>query len=146
MSTTTPDQPLVGLVMGSDSDWPVMEAAALALVGVPLRRVLRLVQEQRDARYQLLRGYFHGADDDGVSEREQERLATVSLPPQAPAVGRTLGALALHAIGVEVVNLRRSNGQLSTPDDSTVLGAGDTLVLSGHPTALASAEDKLVRG
>jgi 5-(carboxyamino)imidazole ribonucleotide mutase len=31
------DQPLVGLVMGSDSDWPVMEAAALALeeFGVP---------------------------------------------------------------------------------------------------------------
>jgi 5-(carboxyamino)imidazole ribonucleotide mutase len=30
-------QPLVGLVMGSDSDWPVMEAAALALeeFGVP---------------------------------------------------------------------------------------------------------------
>jgi 5-(carboxyamino)imidazole ribonucleotide mutase len=25
------EQPLVGLVMGSDSDWPVMEAAALAL-------------------------------------------------------------------------------------------------------------------
>ncbi|GCD18625.1 N5-carboxyaminoimidazole ribonucleotide mutase [Cellulomonas algicola] len=33
--TTT--QPLVGIVMGSDSDWPVMEAAALALdeFGVP---------------------------------------------------------------------------------------------------------------
>lgn len=31
------DQPLVGLVMGSDSDWPVMEAAAHALeeFGVP---------------------------------------------------------------------------------------------------------------
>ena len=37
MSTTTPDQPLVGVVMGSDSDWPVMEAAALALedFGIP---------------------------------------------------------------------------------------------------------------
>ncbi len=31
------NQPLVGLVMGSDSDWPVMESAALALdeFGVP---------------------------------------------------------------------------------------------------------------
>jgi len=29
--TTTPQAPLVGLVMGSDSDWPVMEAAADAL-------------------------------------------------------------------------------------------------------------------
>ena len=34
---TTATQPLVGLVMGSDSDWPVMEAAAQALeeFGVP---------------------------------------------------------------------------------------------------------------
>ena len=34
---TTTVQPLVGLVMGSDSDWPVMEQAALALeeLGVP---------------------------------------------------------------------------------------------------------------
>ncbi|NNM46419.1 5-(carboxyamino)imidazole ribonucleotide mutase [Knoellia koreensis] len=31
MSDQTPQQPLVGLVMGSDSDWPVMEAAAQAL-------------------------------------------------------------------------------------------------------------------
>ncbi|HET6241101.1 MAG TPA: AIR carboxylase family protein, partial [Arthrobacter sp.] len=31
------DAPLVGLVMGSDSDWPVMEAAAEALAefGIP---------------------------------------------------------------------------------------------------------------
>ena len=37
MSDTEATQPLVGLVMGSDSDWPVMEQAALALeeFGVP---------------------------------------------------------------------------------------------------------------
>ena len=31
-------------------------------------------------------------------------------------------------------------------DGHTVLQGGDTLVLSGHPTALALAEDKLLRG
>ncbi|MDF1481779.1 monovalent cation:proton antiporter-2 (CPA2) family protein [Extensimonas sp. H3M7-6] len=124
----------------------MLASHALALVGVPLRRVLRLVQEQRDARYQLLRGYFHGADDDSVSEREQERLATVSLPPETPAVGRPLGALALHAMGVEVVNLRRSHGRMVEATDDVVLTEGDTLVLSGQPAALALAEDKLLRG
>ncbi|MDR1767699.1 MAG: AIR carboxylase family protein, partial [Propionibacteriaceae bacterium] len=31
------EQPLVGILMGSDSDWPVMEAAGLALgeFGIP---------------------------------------------------------------------------------------------------------------
>ena len=119
---------------------------ALALVGVPMRRVIRLVQDQREARYQLLRGYFHGADDDTVNERDQARLVTVTLPPEAQTLGQNLGHLALHAMGVQVVNLRRSSGHLSAPNDDTVLGAGDTLVLSGHPTALASAEDKLMRG
>ena len=54
--------------------------------------------------------------------------------------------MALHAMGVQVVNLRHSSGHMSTPEDHTVLMAGDTLVLSGHPTALASAQDKLLRG
>ncbi|HRC39862.1 MAG TPA: cation:proton antiporter, partial [Rubrivivax sp.] len=44
---------------------------ALALVGVPMRKVIRQTQEARDARYGLLRGYFHGADDDTVAELSQ---------------------------------------------------------------------------
>ncbi|MFC0582030.1 5-(carboxyamino)imidazole ribonucleotide mutase [Micrococcoides hystricis] len=37
MSTVSSEQPLVGLVMGSDSDWPTMEAAGQALseFGIP---------------------------------------------------------------------------------------------------------------
>jgi CPA2 family monovalent cation:H+ antiporter-2 len=46
----------------------MLASHALALVGVPMRRVIRVVQDQRDARYNLLRGYFHGADDDTVDE------------------------------------------------------------------------------
>lgn len=119
---------------------------ALALVGVPMRRVLRLVQDQREARYNLLRGYFHGADDDTASERDQERLATVTLPPGAGTIGRPLSELPLHAMGVRAVNLRHKDGRSSTPTDDSVLAEGDTLVISGHPTALALAEDALLRG
>ena len=46
----------------------MLASHALALVGVPMRRVIRIVQDQRDARYNLLRGYFHGADDNTVDE------------------------------------------------------------------------------
>ena len=124
----------------------MLASHALALVGVPMRRVLRLVQDQRDARYNLLRGYFHGADDDTVAERDQERMATITLPPGARTLGKPLGDLALHAMGVRVVNLRHGNGRMSAVQDATVLAEGDTLVLSGHPTALALAEDRLLRG
>ncbi|CAN7634756.1 monovalent cation:proton antiporter-2 (CPA2) family protein [Acidovorax sp. LjRoot129] len=124
----------------------MLASHALALVGVPMRRVLRLVQDQRDARYNLLRGYFHGADDDTANERDQERLFTISLPPGATALGQSLGQLALSAMGVRVVNLRRSNGHMSSAVDGALLAAGDTLVLSGQPAALILAEDKLLRG
>jgi CPA2 family monovalent cation:H+ antiporter-2 len=118
----------------------------LALVGVPMRRVLRTVQEQRDARYSLLRGYFHGADDDTVSERDQERLVSVTLPSGAGCLGKTLQHMTLHAVGVQVVSVRHNSGHVGPADDSAALKEGDTLVLSGHPEALALAEDKLLRG
>lgn len=124
----------------------MLASHALALVGVPMRRVLRLVQEQRDARYNLLRGYFHGSDDDTLHEREQERLATVTLPSEAGALGRVLSHLKLAAEGVRVVSLRRSNGRIVDPASDPSLEDGDTLVLSGRPEPLAMAEQILLKG
>jgi CPA2 family monovalent cation:H+ antiporter-2 len=123
----------------------MLASHALALVGVPMRRVIRVVQAQRDARYNLLRGYFHGADDDTVNELEQERLSTLTLPAAIHALGKPLAALALHAMGVRVVSLRRSSGETVPASDDAILANGDTLVLSGTPEALALAEDKLLR-
>ena len=90
----------------------MLASHALALVGVPMRRVIRIVQDQRDARYNLLRGYFHGADDDTVDDMH-ERLSSFTLPLGAKSIGKPLGHLALHALGVRVVNLRRSSGVMS---------------------------------
>jgi len=123
----------------------MLASHALALVGVPMRRVIRVVQEQRDARYNLLRGYFRGADDDTVNELDEERLSTVTLPLGIKPVGQLLDAVLLAASGVRVVSLRRSNGRVASVHDDTVLEGGDTLVLSGKPEALAMAEKKLLR-
>jgi CPA2 family monovalent cation:H+ antiporter-2 len=122
----------------------MLASHALALVGVPMRRVIRVVQDQRDARYGLLRGYFHGADDDTVDELQTARLLSVTLPPGVACVGQTLGQQALHAVGVTVVSLRRASGAVTKPVETLVLGAGDTLVLAGLPEPLALAEDKLM--
>jgi CPA2 family monovalent cation:H+ antiporter-2 len=122
----------------------MLASHALALVGVPMRRVIRVVQDQRDARYSLLRGWFHGADDDTADELQQARLHSVTLPPAGACDGQTLGAQALHAVGVQVVSVRRATGAVTTPDDALVLSGGDTLVLSGLPEPLALAEAKLL--
>lgn len=122
----------------------MLASHALALMGVPMRRVLRVVQDQRDARYGLLRGYFHGADDDTLDERQQARLLSVSLPSSAASLGETLGAMNLPAVGVSVVSVRRVTGVVSHPEEDLRLASGDTLVLSGLPQALALAEERLL--
>ena len=124
----------------------MLASHALALVGVPMRRVIRVVQDQRDKRYNLLRGYFRGADDDTADEHDEERLSTVTLPVANKSAGQTLASLVLHRLHVRAVSLRRSDGKTLEPQDDTVLAGGDTLVLSGKPEALAIAEEKILRG
>jgi monovalent cation:H+ antiporter-2, CPA2 family len=126
----------------------MLASHALALVGVPMRRVIRVVQEQRDARYGLLRGYFHGADDDNADTHEQARLQTLNVPSVSPWLGQPLSALGLDSRGIRLMSLRR-NGQawkaaeLETQDFT--LQEGDALVLSGTPAALSKMETKLLK-
>ncbi len=122
----------------------MLASHALALVGVPMRRVIRVVQDQREARYGLLRGYFHGADDDTHDELGNMRLHSVTLTAVCGCIGQTLADQALHAVGVSVASVRRASGAVTRPDDDLLLAVGDTLVLSGLPEPLARAEDKLL--
>ncbi|HEV6964264.1 cation:proton antiporter [Roseateles sp.] len=122
----------------------MLASHALALVGVPMRRVIRITRDARDKRYGLLRGYFHGADDDTAEEMDQARLATITLPQASAWQGEALGVLALPALGVHVVSIRRASGGVAQSDDALVLAGGDTLVVSGAPPALALAEQKLL--
>ncbi|MBU2410585.1 MAG: NAD-binding protein, partial [Gammaproteobacteria bacterium] len=121
----------------------MLASHALALIGVPMRRVIRVAQDQRDARYSLLRGYFHGADDDTADEVEHERLNSFTVTQGTPAVGRRLAELSLQGMGVRIASLRRKNGKIADTIDDTVLADGDTLVLSGKAGALALAIERL---
>jgi monovalent cation:H+ antiporter-2, CPA2 family len=123
----------------------MLASHALALVGVPMRRVIRIVQDQRDARYNLLRGYFHGADDDSLDELHQERLSPVTLPLGARVVGQTVGHLALELADVRVVSIRRSSGKVVAVSSDPLIQDGDTLVLSGKVDALAMATQMLLK-
>ena len=96
----------------------MLASQALVLAGVPIRRVFRLVQDQRAARYGLLRGYFHGADDDSVDELELQRLSSVTLTQDSDCVGRVLGdILRTHELKVIIVSVRRASGAVVDPSD-----------------------------
>jgi CPA2 family monovalent cation:H+ antiporter-2 len=118
---------------------------ALVLLGIPLSRVVKRVREQRDQRYQLLRGYFHSTgDDDDVEEEAHERLHSVPLHPGAAGAGRTLEELGLQPLGVEVTAVRRRGIRGADPSPGMRLQAGDVVVLRGIPDALDLAERRLL--
>jgi CPA2 family monovalent cation:H+ antiporter-2 len=118
---------------------------ALVLLGIPLSRVVKRVREQRDQRYQLLRGYFHSTgDEDDVEEEAHERLHSVPLHPGAAGAGRTLEELGLQPLGVEVTAVRRRGIRGADPSPGMRLQAGDVVVLRGIPDALDLAERRLL--
>lgn len=124
----------------------MLASHALALVGVPMRRVLRIVQGQRDARYNLLRGYFHGADDNSADELHQEHLTSLTLPTDAACIGKQLSHLTVLLMEVRIVSLRRKGGKVVSVMLDPVIEDGDTLVLSGKTESLLLAEQKLRLG
>ena len=124
---------------------------ALALAGVPMRRVVRIMREQREQRYGMLRGYFRGADDSSDDEMAEARLQTFVLPTSV--AGRALTDLLADLLAdlppgageLRPAGLRRSDGSPVPPGEQTPLQGGETLVLSGKAEALARAE-KVLRG
>ena len=121
----------------------MLASHALALVGVPMRRVIRIIQEQRDSRYSLLRGYFHGADDDSVDEIHQERLLPITLTSSSNAVGQAWASIEPHLDQVRLVQWRRAHGALVDDTACALLQAGDVVVLSGTAEHLSVAEHEL---
>jgi CPA2 family monovalent cation:H+ antiporter-2 len=107
---------------------------------------VRHVREARDARYRLLRGYFHGADDlqDAIDEAQQVRLHSVPIEAGSAAIGRDLESLDLGAIGAEVRAVRRRGIRGDDPSDTLVLEPGDVVVLRGTSEAIELAEARLL--
>lgn len=124
----------------------MLASHALIVLGVPLARVLRSVQEVRENRYRLLKGFFHGESDaaeEVTTEHVEPRLHTVTVKMGAPVLGKTLAELDLVGLGVSVSAVRRHNIRGVDPQPDTRLEAGDALVLLGRPAALAAAELRL---
>ena len=124
----------------------MLASHALILVGVPLARVLRSVQEVRSNRYRLLKGFFHGATDEqeeALAEHSEPRLYTVVLSARSTVLGKTLAELDLADLGVSVSAVRRRNIRGVDPQSDTRLEEGDAVVLLGRPAALAAAELRL---
>ena len=121
---------------------------ALALVGVPMHRVIRRLRELREQHYALLRGFFHGATDAGeaVSDTDQPRLHAVTLDANAWAVGRSVAELDLEKVSAGVTAIRRRTQPVVAVAADTTLQGGDVVVIRGGATAVVAGEERLLRG
>ncbi|WP_293934342.1 monovalent cation:proton antiporter family protein [Iodobacter sp.] len=125
----------------------MLASHTLMLLGVPLNKVVYRVREVREARYQLLRGFYRGVSEDAEdSDRPQPRLHTIYLSNDAAAIGKHMGELQLDQLHIEVRSVRRRNMRPIQPDASFELQAGDILVLLGESDNLAAAEMRLLQG
>lgn len=124
----------------------VLASHALALAGVPLRRVFKRVREVRDSRYGLFRGFIHGSDDDYL-ERVDDPVIVRSLvvPLGSSLVGFSIERLGLAGMGVDITSLRR-NGRRLTLSPEVTLQTHDALVVRGSSTSLAELESMLSSG
>lgn len=126
----------------------MMASHVLLMMGVPMRKVVRIVSNAREARYSLLRGYFRGSEAEDFDSNESWRLHSVTLLPESISIGKTLEELALENDGVSIQAVRRKVGggdyiKLKlTPH--LRLQANDILVLSGNPEATELAQSKLL--
>ena len=91
---STPDGPRVGVIMGSDSDWPVMSAAAEALAEFDVPFEVGVVSAHRTPERML--DYARGAADRGVAVIIAGAGGAAHLP------GMVAAATPLPVIGVPV--------------------------------------------
>ncbi|SDH78046.1 monovalent cation:proton antiporter family protein [Nitrosomonas sp. Nm132] len=121
----------------------MIAAHTLLLLDVPISRVMRRMQQQRDKRYHLLREFYRGNNvfTDTLQENDADRLRPIILPPDSGAAGRTLREFNLE--GVAVTALVRQGKRQLTPSLDTPLQVGDVIVLFGSPDDLERAEKAL---
>jgi CPA2 family monovalent cation:H+ antiporter-2 len=95
-----------------------------------------------------MHGFFPGetTELDYVKQDKLEFMHAVILTDNAYAVGKSLKTLNIQRMRITIKGLRRDNNELSEPDESTVLLAGDVLVITGKPRRVERSERFLLEG
>jgi len=121
----------------------------LLYLDVPPVEVAETTEDIRHDRYALLRNVFRRRDamePDPEHAVLRQHLRTVTLPPAAFGVGRTLKDLGLDGGNVAVNAVRRDGIVGREPDPTTLLREGDVVVLFGTAEDLERAESRLLMG
>jgi len=117
----------------------------LTLLDLPAEQIETSIQQARKQRYQLLHGFLHGQRSSKFTDQGEAltQRTAITLTDAAYACHKRLDELDL---GVEICALRREGEELELPDAELRLQQGDTLIVSGAPSAIEAAEETLLIG
>ncbi|MBS3798678.1 cation:proton antiporter [Pseudoalteromonas sp. BDTF-M6] len=126
----------------------MLSSHVLFMSGVPMKRILRRVSQERENRYSLLHS-FYISDEAPHREIQSDRLEylhVMALADNAYAVGKTIAELNLGQRRVSLAAMRRHGQEIDDPCAETVLQGQDVLVLKGKPRRVELAERFLLNG
>jgi CPA2 family monovalent cation:H+ antiporter-2 len=122
----------------------MLASHAMALLGLPARRIQAHVDEVREGRYRLLHAFYHGGQLNLLTPQGEQRdlLHAVTLSSSAAACGKRMAELDFSDLNIEVRAVQRGDKDLTLTD--SMLQEGDTLLLCGPLGAIETAEARLL--
>lgn len=124
----------------------MMVSHVLAISGVPIKRILRRLQNERRNHYSHLHGFYFGGGDTPVYEDFEflEQLHAIHLQHNAYAVGKRVGDIQLEQVKYKAI--RRQGIELANVDKNFVFQEGDIVLIYGPSRYVKRAEYRLLGG
>lgn len=120
----------------------------MAALKIPVERVEMLLQQARDERYKMLKGYFLGKTVREAVAMDGSRpvLQPVYIPQGAWVVGHVLSELNIDKYHVDLQVVRRQHQTLTPPYTELRVEEADILVMNGLPSDVEAVESYLLTG
>lgn len=126
----------------------MLVSQVLSLTGVPLSRIVKRVQKERNNHYSHLHGFFQGEHTD-MSPEAIERIEfahAIQLTNDSYAVGHSIAELKAGNSHMIIVALKRGDVETDEPADDVVLQNQDTLIVRGKPRRVELTERFIQEG
>ena len=126
----------------------MMASHVLSILGIPMAKIVRRVQEMRNNKYATMREFFHSNENDGLElpDDVRKRLSSYTIEKGSFAVGKKLHDLHLASKDITLHKNRKDDSNVVPPNSDKILEEGDVLVLFGTPEALEHIEGFLMNG
>jgi len=124
----------------------MMVSHVLAISGVPIKRILKRLQRERQGHYNHLHGFYFGGESNVSFDESEilERLHAIRLEFGAYAIGKTVAEIKLKEVSYRAV--RRQGIELTHVDQDFIFEVGDVILLCGPSRYVKRAEHCLLGG